>query len=82
MSDDTRRNELLITGLVGSDYAYLYQTNAWFRQGIDVMARMLPLFVDGLALDAKTKNDAQRATVDQLMKMPPLLPPAQEREEQ
>lgn len=56
----------LIEGLVG-DRDLLYRTNAVFKSGIDMLARMLPLWVDGLAAHAEATDATSAEKMRELM---------------
>ena len=59
MADEYQKRELT-SGLVGGKYNSLYQGNPYFKVAIDTLAKTLPVWVDGLAVQAiKDYNAAQ-----------------------
>lgn len=52
-----------LRGALVADHVELYMRNAWFHQGVDALARFLPLLVEGLALQAEEQNKRLQASV-------------------
>jgi uncharacterized protein YjaZ len=49
----------VVESLVGERYRALFQSNPWFRCGIETLAEMTQFFVEGLAASAR-RSDAGR----------------------
>jgi hypothetical protein len=66
---DELNEQILRRGLVGS-HRLEYQTNASFRATIDMLAKLLPFWVDGLAEQANKEDIAMKQMVAELMHTP------------
>ena len=66
-------NRELIAALVG-DRTDLYHRSATFYHGINTLAQMLPMMVDGLALNAEHSDAEREAAMAALMRPQPWQP--------
>jgi hypothetical protein len=69
MSEDQRRAEFMVrVGLLGSfpSAEHLYYKSPEFHQGIDLLARVLPQFIELMAEDAR-KTEARRKVMEEAL---------------
>lgn len=72
----------LAIALLGSqEKADLYNNSASFRMAVDQLAKSLPIWVDGLATEARKIDRAHKEAIEEmsrigsLVKYPPIAPP-------
>lgn len=77
----TESHKHLVVGLVESgEHVHLYRTSATFKAQIEMLARLLPAWVDGLAASAIESDEQLRQQIEAMKNMPsPILnyPPDQ-----
>jgi hypothetical protein len=73
VADENERHHLLRDGLVGERYRHLWHTSPDFRASVECLARLLPLFVDGLAAHAAGVGQRRAEELERVLRQPPIL---------
>jgi len=63
-------HQRLISELVPEQHRDLYMNSAHFKNAVDTLVRMLPMMVDGFAIDAERKDAELRAAISAAESMP------------
>ena len=58
--------------LIPYKHRQLYLNNATFHHQINILANLLPMWVDGMAVQAEELDREQKARYEQIMNMPPI----------
>lgn len=73
MSVEIDQHQQLIEALVGQKWRGMYHNSAEFHGVIDGLAWMLPLWIDGLAEQAKRDDGRRNAELERMQNLPPLI---------